>query len=426
MCGIVGLISKDVRMPWHGAELFTELLRADTIRGEDSTGVFGVTKTGKIDIMKGDTNGHLFTASSNYNKFKNQIGGNYSIVIGHNRKATRGTVSPHNAHPFKEKHITLVHNGTIKNAAALNMEVDVDSHAIAHALSDHDCVTALSKIDGAYALAWFDQKDKTLNLARNAERPLFLVEYDDLWIVSSEIGLPVWLQGRENRKHLSYKLIPTKEILVFNLTDLKKGPYEVAYNEYKAWSPPVVMYPKTSYSTPNVLPLRGSLHSLAEAQAKYGIKQGDQIRFRLVDSKTETPNEILIGHPVFEDEMDENIIVRAVLPLGVDAAELIADGDLFTSRCQYLRKVGGMSVIFVTDVQPLKIITDISGKSSELLSITEAIAQGCGKCKGAIDLSDVAESIVRKRADNTWRLICKTCLTESRKQAHQPKVDLVH
>ena len=57
MCGIVGLISKNKSGFEHwSSSLFTQLLQMDSIRGKDSTGVFGVDQQNKIDLLKGDTN----------------------------------------------------------------------------------------------------------------------------------------------------------------------------------------------------------------------------------------------------------------------------------------------------------------------------------------------------------------------------------
>ena len=143
MCGIVGLISRRHNgFISKNAEMFTQLLIADTIRGDDSTGVFGVTSGGSVDVLKGDTNGYVFTKSQNYSTIKNKIRSHYHIIVGHNRKATKGQITPENAHPFHEGNIVLVHNGTIWNSDDLNKDVDVDSHAIAHALNENDADTA--------------------------------------------------------------------------------------------------------------------------------------------------------------------------------------------------------------------------------------------------------------------------------------------
>src|SRR3990167_9577942 len=255
MCGIIGALSKHGTFSSYMQNLFTNMLRMDSIRGADSTGVFGVSAHGKVDFVKGNTDGYIFSRSKEYKKFYDRIT-DYKIIIGHNRKATSGTITANNAHPFHEKHIILVHNGTIANGKEL-ATTEVDSHAIAHALADHDAVTALGKLDGAYALVWYEQSDKTLNLARNKERPLSLLNYLGAWVISSEVGLPLWLQSREDRrvdttdKDKGIIQIPTDKILCFKLENLDKGYFEIPYEEYKRWSYPVVTPYKSSF-TPRV------------------------------------------------------------------------------------------------------------------------------------------------------------------------------
>src|SRR3990167_860810 len=212
MCGIVGIISKySYGFPVNMDDYFTNMLVCDTIRGADATGVFGVDKDGNIDIVKGNADGYVFTKSADYAKFKKRIYSRYHIVIGHNRKATVGNSVPENAHPFREDPIVLVHNGTIYNADKLNKDVEVDSHAIAHALKEKDAKQALESIDGAFALVWYDQNQKTLNLTRNNARPLFLVEYEDCWILGSEPGLILWLSRRDNIREKVIMEVPRSE-----------------------------------------------------------------------------------------------------------------------------------------------------------------------------------------------------------------------
>src|SRR3990167_1087761 len=102
MCGIVAIISKGNKLPTFADDVFTDMLRMDSIRGEDSTGAFGITSKGVVDMIKGDIDGYRFVTSESYKKFKKRIYNNYQIVVGHNRKASKGAISPHNAHPFRD------------------------------------------------------------------------------------------------------------------------------------------------------------------------------------------------------------------------------------------------------------------------------------------------------------------------------------
>lgn len=435
MCGIVAIISKHGSLSYFQEGLFTNMLRMDSIRGEDSTGVFGITKDGKCDIVKGDSDGYLFTKSDGYDKFVRRMN-SYRIVVGHNRAATTGSVTADNAHPFRERHIVLVHNGTIRNKSDLNKEVDVDSHAITHALADHDPVQALGKIDGAYALVWWDESDKTLNLARNKERPLYLLEFDQFYTISSEVGLPLWLNGRDNRKPTSINLVPTEKIQVIKLKEINKGFFEIPYEEYKSWSAYTVPETKATVSDYPIRDMRAASHvvdltahtSKVLDPAKV-LKAGDRVMFQIKDSKTEEGCEILIGNPIFEGEMDENILVRCVLPRTTTDNQLLSyfDNVFYTGIVKHFRYVQNVPIIYMGEFSPLKQVKDRANNVADETELEEAVKAGCGKCKIAMTVESVKQGLARKRKDNTWRLICKTCLDISMAEADQnskPRVQL--
>lgn len=407
MCGIVGLISKKQYGFDSGLrDLFTSLLQMDTIRGADSTGAFGVDKDGQIDIIKGDTNGWQFTHCKKYSNFADKIYSVYHIVIGHNRAATKGLVTPHNAHPFKEDNICLVHNGTIYNQDELDKNTEVDSHAITKALTKSDAKTALNLIHGPFALVWFDATQKTLNLARNQERPLFLLEYENFWTIASEPGLPYWLNGREGRKIVGVpKLIPTEKILRFPLDNLANGYSEIEFDNYVYEHVPVT----SSYPVVHKLPHRASITINST-----GIKAGDEIIFNVDDIKhePEDPLYTIFGHPLFHGELDTNILVKTTKAHKADVDALQVAGYA-CGNVSSLTEAGQMTVVIVGYCQPHYVHLDKNNNSTTEQDIKAAIAQGCNKCKGAMSFIDIASSIIRKKKDGTYRTLCKTCLEES-------------
>lgn len=195
MCGIVGIITKDGKPATDKARaIFKQMLYCDVLRGQDSTGIFKV-KDNKQQTTKtvGSPNNLLWQID----KDKWELDG--SIIVGHNRASTKGASTKENAHPFTEEHITLVHNGTLFTHRHL-ANVDVDSHAICHTLVKHTAEETANKIDGAYALVWWDEKAQILNLLRNKERPLFLIQTENYYVISSEKELAVWICARNKEK----------------------------------------------------------------------------------------------------------------------------------------------------------------------------------------------------------------------------------
>ena len=430
MCGIVALIGRGAKLPFFADDVFSDLLRMDSIRGADSTGAFGVTSAGVVDMIKGDIDGYRFVPSSSYEKFRKRINGNYQIVVGHNRKATKGSVSPHNAHPFRDEHIYLVHNGIMRNADDISKEVEVDSMAIAKALAQHHAQEGLKRINGAYALVWFDQKDKTLSLARNDERPLFLVAYPECFIVSSEAGLPIWLMGREGRKHESIKLLEPEKLLCFDLKNLEKGYTEVAYEEYTNWTPPqpaLVTYP----IVPRARSYPDSYDTTTMLQRKIlqlKVSAGDTVVVEIDNYEMYNGANVLLGHPVVNDVIDKEIIIRACTPLGLGVNEILekaSKGVQFSATVQQWRGHQGVPMLFVRNLKPCTFLKDFGSKAVNVEELEAVLkVQTCSKCKTSLDLADVSESIVRKKSDNTWRLLCKTCLQQSIVAARKPTMDV--
>lgn len=443
MCGIVGIISRQGTLSYYCADLFTNMLRMDSVRGPDSTGCFGISSGGKVDMLKGDTDGWKFTTTTHYGNFKKRIDRNYKVVIGHNRKATSGSVKASNAHPFQEKHIMLVHNGAIKNAKDM-AETEVDSHAIAHALAEHDPVTALGKLDGAYAIVWYDGSDKTISLARNKERPLFLLEYPFMWVVASEPGLPMWLNGREDRKPDKVMMVPTEQILTFNLDNLSKGFYEIPYEEFKMWRKPISPsstrseWPRTATTAANEpLPVfRNTNNTVVDLtptrSSKIPYKPKDTIHFVLDDTKIENGAEILLGFPIINGVVDKSIFVRTVLKKGDDAMKYFGVGkDAFKNEewkgtIQHIRPLCGISTVYIHELEPVFTIKDVQNSTLEEAEVKEALKDGCSRCHAAMTLVDVPKSIVRKKTNGKWRIVCEGCLKVAQMEAikKQPGVTL--
>lgn len=148
----------------------------DTLRGEDSTGVFYVNNDENVGWLKHVTPGYTFVESKAFKDIL--IRSRNLVVAGHNRKATKGEVNVDNAHPFSHGDITLMHNGTLKTIHPLPLlKYDTDSEHICHALSQvspENAKDVIEKINGAFALVWWDNRDKTLNFIRNNDRTLFV------------------------------------------------------------------------------------------------------------------------------------------------------------------------------------------------------------------------------------------------------------
>jgi hypothetical protein len=131
----------------------------------------------------------------------------------------------------------LVHNGTLKTQKELHETYVVDSHAICASIATRGAKETLALIDGAFSLVWFDSRDRSLNICRNYERPLNIIETEGCHIICSEEDMGRWIAKRNNmiiKKSIS--VVP-ETLYKFNLEDMTI--YHEEHVEYKK-DPPYV------------------------------------------------------------------------------------------------------------------------------------------------------------------------------------------
>jgi len=148
MCGLVGFdVSKAGLAKEQRAIMSAILSVANDGRGGDSWGYYNFHE---IKRGLGDLADHAIEM------FR------HSFVMAHTRKATQGTVSKENAHPFDIGNIIGAHNGVISNHHPLNSKYDrnctVDSQHIFHHLNEGK---PLDDIRGYGVIEWVQKTDTT-------------------------------------------------------------------------------------------------------------------------------------------------------------------------------------------------------------------------------------------------------------------------
>lgn len=261
MCGIVGVMSKrKTGLFSYDMDAFTDMLFADQVRGAHGTGIF-YDIDGKAKTFKGAMPSSAFLRAEKTPAILEEVMKKSNFVIGHNRHATKGEINFANTHPFIVEDITLIHNGTLHHHKNMK-DVDVDSHAICHSIADVGHLETLKKLDGAFALVWYDSKEERLHFIRNTERPLHLIETDNLFIISSEAGLAEWIIKRRGIKGASEpKMCEVGQLYTYDIHTNKLTEETVDIRpKYQAFGgkyyPDVDYYYGQSYTPPHQPPVK--------------------------------------------------------------------------------------------------------------------------------------------------------------------------
>ncbi len=192
MCGIVGVLGNH-----EAAPLLVEALKRLEYRGYDSAGIATVYE-GKLDRRRAV--GKLVNLSDLlvHDPLPGKSG------IGHTRWATHGAPSVGNAHPHRAGAVAVVHNGIIENyrdlraelaEAGIEFQTETDTETIALMTERYmqgglSAVEAaqktLSRLDGAFALAFLFDGEEDLMVAARKGSPLAIGHGDGEMFVGSD------------------------------------------------------------------------------------------------------------------------------------------------------------------------------------------------------------------------------------------------
>lgn len=427
MCGIVGIISKvQGGLYYSDMDLFEEMLVCDSIRGTDSTGVFGIYKNKQARTLKVAAEPHSLFRCAEWGEFRGKATASMTAVIGHNRSATRGAVTSNNAHPFHEGKIVLVHNGTLHNQKDFNKEVEVDSHAITHALNERPAKEVLKEINGAFAFVWYDREQGKLFIARNSERPLSFIETSTNIMFASEGNMLNWLANRRSVKYPAAEMFPVGQLISFD------GKGNKTTEEFELYSPKPV----------------GNMTHLTNGYQKHQNSLGfitmtKTTDIRSVNARIPQGTKVLVKIDEVEQKIMQNnaIKVRGTMLYPQTKIDIngYLDRDLDINdaykmiRTQYVE--GTVQSYHSSNCGPSYFLTNISfpemikiHNTTLPMAMWHHVADNhkCDKCGGKLSRHmPEFTSIKLRHTTNKLRAICADCVSEAFSEATEPKKTII-
>lgn len=427
MCGLVGVAGNvGVNME----KVFRRLLELDTTRGPHSTGVLSVKSTGESVVVK--SLGTPWDLAENKN-YSSCFTGAIKVLLGHNRWATKGKISKQNAHPFEFATLVGAHNGTLRSVTNLDdyKDFDVDSENLYHDMNQNGVYETIPKLNGAFALTWYDKIDNTINLIRNNERELYFTYTEDmktlLW--ASEDWMLMVAAHQCDVKIQKPKLLPVGVLHTFDVPrkwdDLINNVH-TRKMEMFSYTPPAKTFPQDNKPPARVVELRPKVTeetggaSLAEV-----LKWVDkEIVFEVHSKGVNNYNQEYVKC-FMKESAQKQIEVRIYAPASGELwNKLMASPNLFRAFVKnYSMDEKGKYLIVdirtILEIIPADLVEDtpvltfigFEGEEISAQEYADRTCKGCAWCASPVDEDEADELVWFSKRD----FICGSC-------ADQPEV----
>jgi len=169
------------------------------------------------------------------------------LALGHRRLSIIDLATGRQPMASEDGRLTIIYNGEIYNFLELKEELEKKGHkfvthsdteVILHAYEEYG-VDLLSKLNGMFSFALWDESEKRLFLARDrfGKKPLYYAVFGSQFIFGSELkailehpAVHREIDRDALRQYLAYEYIPAPKSIFKNIYKLEEGSYMIVQN----------------------------------------------------------------------------------------------------------------------------------------------------------------------------------------------------